>query len=50
MCSQVSSQESEGGHLDTLKAQDFPSQNFYRHCILGYYCKHTSIYGIVNYS
>jgi hypothetical protein len=44
----VSSQESGGGHMDTLKSQDFPSQNFSRHCILGYYCKHASIYGIVN--
>jgi hypothetical protein len=49
-CNKVSSQESERGHLDTLKSQDFPSQNFSKHWILGYYSKHASIYGIVNYS
>jgi hypothetical protein len=37
-------QESEGGHKDTVKSQDFSSQNFSRHCIIGYYYKHTSIY------
>jgi hypothetical protein len=32
---QVSSQESERGHMDTLKSQDFPYQNFSRHGIIG---------------